>query len=264
MNAATPAVAALPMYDWPELRQHTDAFWARLRESLQDYGFPAPPQLDREQSVGDIWLDDGLLLGQTCGLPYVRDLAGTVSLVGTPAYEIECGAGSYYSVIVAAADCQAESLDELAGLRLAYNSPQSQSGYAALAYALRSHSPELPQFAASLQTGSHRGSIRAVADGSADVATIDAVTWGIALRHEQAASGLRVMATTPPTPGLPFICARRKDWNVDRIHIAVVEAMAALDEDSRQHLLLTGFAQTTPSDYDVIRKRFELTKDIDL
>ena len=264
MTAAMPAVAALPMYDWPELRHDTDTLWERLRECLQDNSFPAPQRLDREQPASDIWQDDRLPLGQTCGLPYVRNLATTVSLVGTPAYDIECGAGSYYIVIVVDPDCSAASLEELAGLRLAYNSPHSQSGYAALAYALYSNSSVPPKFAARLKTGSHRGLIRAVADGLADVAAIDAVTWQIALRHEPMAARLRVLASTKPTPGLPFICARRKDRNADHIHMAVVEAMAALNEDSRQNLLLTGFAHTAPSDYDVIRKRFELTKDMSL
>ena len=27
MIDAAPAIAALPMYDWPELRRDTDAFW---------------------------------------------------------------------------------------------------------------------------------------------------------------------------------------------------------------------------------------------
>ena len=236
----------------------------RLRDSLRDYGFPAPSGLDRDQAVGDIWKDSRLVLGQTCGLPYVRDLAGTVSLVGTPAYDIECGAGSYYSVIVVASDCPAESIGNLIGLRLAYNGRQSQSGYAALAFMLHDQSAQPPQFAASQQTGSHRDSIRAVANGTADVAAIDAVTWQIAVDHEPTAARLRVLAKTPPTPGLPFICADRRNWNADRIHMAVVEAMAALDEETRQSLLLTGFAHTTPADYDVIRKRFELTKNIDL
>ncbi len=263
MSGGGPAVAALPMYDWPELHEHTDAFWSRLRESLQEFGFPAPRNLDRVRAANDIWHDDQLLLGQTCGLPYVRDLAAEVSLVGTPAYEIECGAGSYYSVIAVNSDCTAEALGDLQGLRFAYNSRCSQSGYAAFAYAISSQLAP-PYFASSLETGAHRSSIQAVADGLADVASIDAVTWEIALRHEPSAARLRVLATTKPTPGLPFICAQRKDWNADRIHMAVVEAMAALDEDCRQALLLTGFAHTTPADYDVIRSQFESTRNIGL
>jgi ABC-type phosphate/phosphonate transport system substrate-binding protein len=252
------------MYDWPELRQDTDLLWDRLRESLQDNGFPAPQHLDRGQPVGTLWQSDRLLLAQTCGLPFVRDLTGKVSLVGTPAYDIKCGAGSYYSVIVVHTDCKAQSLDDVAGLRLAYNGKGSQSGYAALAYSLSNSAPHGGVFSSSLCSGSHRESIKAVAEGRADVAAIDAVTWEIALQHENSVADLRVLALTEPTPGLPFVCTNQSDWNPDRIHMAVVEAMAALDENCRQALLLAGFAHTMPSDYDVIRKHYDLTKDIDL
>ncbi len=264
MNGGTAAVAALPMYDWPELRTETDRFWDNLRDSLLSFGFPAPVALDRDRAGDEIWHDENLLLAQTCGLPFVTDLTNSVTLVGTPAYELECGAGSYYSVILVRADCPAQSLDELAGLRLAYNSRNSQSGYAALAYALRDRAGNDPFFASGTRTGAHRASIQSVAQGQADVAAIDAVTWQIAQRHETTAQALRVLTSTEPTPGLPFICAKRPDWRPDRIHLAVVEAMAALDEDCRQALLLAGFQHTMPSDYEVIRAHYELAKNVSL
>ncbi len=260
MRDGSAAVAALPMYDWPELLHDTDALWDRLRESLRDNGFPAPERLNRDAAPEIVWHDDRLLLAQTCGLPYSCDLAATTALIGTPAYDIECGAGSYYSAIVVRDDSDTQGLDALSGLRLAYNSRRSQSGYAALAYTLLTRSPDHAPFASSQCTGSHRESIRAVAEGKADVAAIDAVTWEIARRHEPASGKLRVLARTEPTPGLPFICTRRARWNVARLHLAVVEAMAALAEGSRHNLLLAGFAHTHPSDYRVIWQRNELTK----
>ena len=258
--SAAEALATLPMYDWPELRRDTDTLWDRLRDSLRDSGFPAPEYLTRDTEPDSTWRSDRLLLGQTCGLPFVCDLADTAALVGTPAYDIECGAGSYYSAVVVRTDCQAATLDELDGLRFAYNSDRSQSGYHALAYALLQGASSGPSFVTSRCTGSHRASIRMVAEAEADVAAIDGVTWEIALRHEPASRHLRVMMHTEPTPGLPFICARHAGWNVDRLHMAVIEAMASLDADTRHNLLLTGFAHTMPADYRVIRQRYELTR----
>lgn len=258
MSDVSAAVAALPMYDWPELRKETDQFWEKLRESLTRFGFPAPRNLDRDRSNDAIWHDKNLLLAQTCGLPFVRDLSVDVSLVGTPAYDLDCGAGSYYSVIVVHADSDIQSLQQVAGLRLAYNNRNSQSGYAALAYALQDSAQDGSPFSASICTGSHRASIISVAQHEADIAAIDAVTWKIAQRYEQSTRSLRVLALTEPTPGLPFICANRSDWHPDRIHLAVVEAMASLDEECRLALMLSGFAHTLPSDYDIIRARYEL------
>ncbi|MDF1777251.1 MAG: PhnD/SsuA/transferrin family substrate-binding protein [Rhizobiaceae bacterium] len=268
-SAARP-IAALPMYDWPELFSAHDVYWSTLAESLRAFGFPAPPGLTRTMPEELLWRDEQLLLSQTCGLPLVRDLSPCVEVVGTPAYDIACGAGSYFSVIVVRDDSTADRIDDLSGQRLAYNCRNSQSGYAALAYMLRGKAQSgrscsaAQFFSESRCTGSHRASIRDVAAGKSDLAAIDAVSWKLALRHEDAARSLRVLATTPPTPGLPMICAKRPDWPSDHIHMAVVEGMAALDTDTMDALLLTGFAQTTLADYAIIARNHAIAKDFTL
>jgi hypothetical protein len=40
-------IASLPMYDWPEVREATDAWWAGLARHLRDAGFEAPDRLTR-------------------------------------------------------------------------------------------------------------------------------------------------------------------------------------------------------------------------
>ena len=44
----TPFIAALPMYDWPEVRGETDALWVKIRDALQARGIAAP---DRKSVV---------------------------------------------------------------------------------------------------------------------------------------------------------------------------------------------------------------------
>lgn len=257
-------VATLPMYDWPEVRAANDRFWTYLRDSLRSFGFPAPDALERAECDDNLWLDPGLVLGQTCGLPLVSGLAASVSVIGTPAYDIECGAGCYYSVVVVRKDSALTDIRDVMRTRLAYNSPTSQSGYGALAYYLLDQSCEGPVFSEKKVSGSHRQSLRLVAEGEADVAAIDAVSWQLALRHEPAAASLRVLAQTEPTPGLPFICAKHPGWSIDRMHLAVVEAMAALDAETSDELLLAGFAQTDLSDYSVIANWQQQTHDLPL
>ena len=36
------SVAALPMYDWPEVRAETDALWAAIGDGLRNAGLDAP------------------------------------------------------------------------------------------------------------------------------------------------------------------------------------------------------------------------------
>ncbi len=249
-------LAILPMYDWPETRSANDRLWDRLRSSLRDSGFEAPEHLMRTDDPFAVWTSGDLLLGQTCGLPYVQQLRGKVSLVGTPAYEIDCGAGSYFSVLIVAEDSPITSLSDLQGARFGYNGPLSQSGFAAFYFHLKSHGVDGCILGASLQTGSHRASVSAVAEGEADIAAIDSVSWELAKLYEPAAKRVRVLSSTDPTPGLPFITRLRSDSDVDRLHLAVVEAMASLEEDTRETLMLLGFAATTEADYQMVEDRY--------
>ncbi|WP_085906933.1 phosphate/phosphite/phosphonate ABC transporter substrate-binding protein [Kiloniella majae] len=257
-------IVSLPMYDWPEVQTYNDQFYKELRTSLADQGFIAPPDLDRTTAPVEQWLDSNLLLSQTCGLPFKTLLKDKVSLVGTPSYGINCGAGSYYSVIVVHQDASIDTLDDLQGLTFAYNDKGSQSGYAALLYTLSALDNDekslVKSFNSSFESGSHRASIQAVAMGQADFAAIDALSWELALRHEPAAQKLRVIATSEPTPTLPFITARRSRKEIDRLHMAVVDAMISLDEETREALLLIGFSPLKERDYDVIETRLNIVR----
>ena len=80
------------MYDWPEVRAGTDALWAAIATNLAAVGIDAPDRLDRTTPAGDAWTSPDLLVGQTCGRPYVNGLAGRVALLGRPTYDA-AGAG---------------------------------------------------------------------------------------------------------------------------------------------------------------------------
>jgi hypothetical protein len=77
-------VAALPMYDLPELQAANDALWEGLRVRLAASGTPAPLSLDRELPLDVLWRHPRLLLAQTCGDPLGKSLQGVVKLIATP------------------------------------------------------------------------------------------------------------------------------------------------------------------------------------
>lgn len=251
-------VATLSMYDWPEIRLATDTYWKALQASLSDRGFSPPATLSRVEDPMLLWQSPNLLLGQTCGLPYTQALQEKTSLIGTPAYDICCGAGSYYSAIIVRDESKFNKLTDLADARFGYNDKLSQSGFAAFYYQMKTDALLPCVLHHQIKTGSHRKSIQAVADGTVDVAAIDAVSWELAKRHEPAAATLRVIKTTNPTPGLPYISARRSARDVDQIHLAVIDAMASLEESIREDLLLMGFAATQDTDYQIIKNRYEI------
>lgn len=244
------------MYDWPELHAANDRLWAAIGYRLRDRGIDAPAGLSRDADHETEWLHPDLLMSQTCGRPYATALTGKVALVGVPAHAAT-GArpGSYYSVLVAREGGGIASLADVANRRMAFNARNSQSGYAApirlmIAEVVRSH-PE------PLETGAHRESIRAVADGRADWASIDVVTWQLALRHEAAAAALSVFAQTPETPALPVIAGIEHAAKAGLIAAAWRAAIAELPASDREALLLTGFEDASPADYLTLAGPFD-------
>jgi len=254
--AADTAVAALPMYDWPEVRRHTDALWRALAGALKERGLRPPVRLDRRREMRALWRDPRLLLGQTCGLPYVRELRTSVQLLVTPCYGVPgCDGPTYRSLVVTRASEQAGALEGLRGRRLAFNSRHSQSGYSALRSLVAPLSRGGRFFGTTLETGGHRASLRAVADGRADLCAVDAVCWALARRHDpETAERLTVIAQTPPTPGLPLICAGTHDRRVlERMRGAVAEVLATgLGARIRDALFITGAEALPPAAYDCI------------
>jgi ABC-type phosphate/phosphonate transport system substrate-binding protein len=230
------------MYDMPHARSAVDALWERTRFALGD----GPQTLTRDKDVWDIWRDPDLLLAQTCGLPYRARLHGHVRLVGTPDYDLpDCPAGHYFSVLIVHRDDHAETLSDLSGRTMAYNEALSQSGWAAPCAYFARHDLA---FKTGLQTGGHALSARAVDEGQADFASLDAVTWAM-LRNEAPAltDRLRVVARTDPTPGLPYITALTQ--NAPRVARAVSHAIESLEPAHKQTLFLKELVQIPADAY---------------
>lgn len=234
-------IAALPMYDRPETAAANDRLWAGIRDNLRGRGIAAPGTLTRERPAFDIWTDPALVLAQTCGLPYRTRLHGQVSLVGTPDHGLaDCPPGYYFSAVVARADAP-----PAAGAgRLAFNARLSQSGYAAIMLHARQHGW---QFGELVETGSHHASAQAVAEGRADIAAIDAVSWAQMRRWDRFTDDLQVVAHTAPTPALPFIAAPNAPS--EALFKAIGTAIAALSAPDRETLHLRGIVAIPAAEY---------------
>ncbi|WP_027051358.1 phosphate/phosphite/phosphonate ABC transporter substrate-binding protein [Mesorhizobium erdmanii] len=121
-------IAALPMYDWPEVRDAIDAQWALLRDALRQRGVDAPEAIVRrngdlpavpggihdaagnliapdpatlppdELDFHKLWLHPALLFAQTCWGPMELGLSQHVQVIGQPSYDAyEGGQGELYS-----------------------------------------------------------------------------------------------------------------------------------------------------------------------
>jgi ABC-type phosphate/phosphonate transport system substrate-binding protein len=188
------------------------------------------------------------LLSQTCGLPVRTRLRGRVRLVASPVHDLpDCPPGHYYSHFVVRRHDPRDDPCDFAADVLAYNEAVSHSGWAA------------PQIWAGargfafdrvLGTGAHAASGRAVAEGRADIAAIDALSLRLIARHEGYAGGLRIIGRTDPSPAPPYITAMTQD--PAPIRAALAAAVGALSVRDREALGLVGLVQLDDKTYHAV------------
>jgi len=198
--------AALPMY--LSNRDALLSLWEVLKTRLVQAGFTGVPDtLDWPQDCTAHWRDPQLLLSQTCGYPLAHALAGSVQLVGAFRYNAPGCEGIFCrSQLVARDEHAGRSLADFRGLRVAFNSDDSQSGYNALRAAVAPLAQQGRFFAEVIATGGHAASVAAVQQGHADLAAIDCVTWaGLQRDIPRSVAGLCTIGQTPAYPGLPLI-----------------------------------------------------------
>ncbi len=237
-------IAALQMYDWPELRAATDAWWAGLSRHL---GVSLP--LSRPDDFTAPWFHGDLLFAQTCGYPFTHALKGKARLVATPHYDAEgCEGASYRSIVFAR---EKRDLAEFRGGIAAVNTPDSMSGMLALKLVFAPLAEKGRFFSQAVDTGGHLKSLQAVREGRADVCAIDCVCVELAGRHRPGdLEGLVEIARSPAVPGLPWITGA---GDAEAIRDALVSAFAdpAL-ADARDALLLSGFSVLPEKAYERI------------
>ncbi|MBZ9975018.1 phosphate/phosphite/phosphonate ABC transporter substrate-binding protein [Mesorhizobium sp. BR-1-1-10] len=198
-----------------------------------------PDELDFHK----LWMHPALLFAQTCWGPMELGLSRHVQVVGQPSYEAyEGGQGELYSSALvmrsgegpevrSPADGRALlPLDLIRGRRFTFNSLDSMSGIIALTRDLKAAGENLDVFSSRSESGGHRDSIVAVAEGKADVAAIDCESWALAQRFEPAARKIVIVGWTGRRKGLPFITAMTTPEKTVR---AMREALAGLAEQPR-------------------------------
>ena len=217
-----------------------------------------PLTLTRERAPLDIWRNPRLLFAQACEYPLAKHLQGRVRLVATPRYAVPgCEGSTYRSAIVVREQDSAETLSALRGRRCVINEVDSNSGMNLLRAAIAPLSRDGRFFGSVIESGAHRRSIRMVADGEADVAAIDCVSFAHLRRIEaKVTSRLRVLCWSESTPSLPYItAASANDGQLAALRAGLV--YAATDPSlsaAREGLFLGGFDLHPPADFmDVLK-----------
>ena len=204
------------MYDLAEVVGHTNALWSAIGSRIDG----APKWLSRPSSTPEmhaLWKHPELVLGQTCGWPLVTELwplvtSGALNVVGTFWYHVSSDPGYYNAQHV-----YPNPMRDVYSPRSAVNSYDSLSGWVSHAYR------NTEAITSVLLTGSHVETLRAIQSNTADMGTIDAVTYDLLRRHRpEAVTGILVSEGDLRVPCLPLITTRP----VEEIREAIVDAIA--------------------------------------
>lgn len=244
--------AALPMYDWPEVQGAWDAMWAIVRDQLAPRGIEVAEALVRDGDHEAQWIDSGLLIGQTCGWPFVSALKDKVSPFARFNFGLGGSPGDYHSIFITRGDADPRGVIADANAPIAINSFNSQSGFRALSE-LADGRTALPA-SRFVVTGGHRNSIRAVAEGRAQLAAIDAQSWWLATKHEPAARNMHAAGRSSNVPGLPLITAPAFASLTPELFAAMKVAADSLPPSIREALGIAGVVEAVAADYDVLNK----------
>jgi ABC-type phosphate/phosphonate transport system substrate-binding protein len=240
VNAAT-ASAWNTVLRWVAKRAGVDA-------EVVDHAAPLP--------LAALWARDDLAAVFMCGHPFSRaqpqPLAVAAPVPSLPAYRDE---PVYWTCIVARDDSGIRSLADTLSRRMAYTTPDSQSGYLALRALVAGKPHPFSSMVGPLVTP--RRVVDAVLAGNADAGPVDSYALDLMRLHEpDVVARLRVVATTSPTP-IPLLVAspgaRADDVRRLREAFAEVEHATGLAH-ARAALLLRRFAPVDAGPYAPLRE----------
>lgn len=254
-------LASLPMYDFPETRAATDAWWQGIAQHLQRAGVDAAAvTLLHDQPVRDLWSDEQLLMSQCCGFDVVFGYRDALEVLVTPVYAVEgCAGGHYRSHIVVHQDSGLQDLVDLRTKVAAINGPESHSGMNSLLSLIQPLSQDGYFFSQIKVSGAHVNSLRLLQQREVDVAAIDCMTYALLERYQPAAvAGLSTIAYTDLAPSLPYVT--RKSLPQEQQQRMRQALLAAFNDPAlasvREALLIADVVEQPPEFYRAISERF--------
>jgi ABC-type phosphate/phosphonate transport system substrate-binding protein len=224
------------------------AAWRRLFEHVIAVSGVEMAVIDHPPPAGlpELWARPDLGAAFMCGWPFARE-GGTRPILAAP---VPAGSGGpvYRAAFVVAAASPCRGLEEVFGRRFAFNATHSHSGWN-LPFA-HLHRLEAPPFQALVGPFvTHQRSIEAVAEGAADVASVDSFVLDLLRLHDEAlAARVRVIGVTEPSP-IPLLVGgalAAADHAAFRAALLELNARELLDP-----LALERFTSVTATDYTV-------------
>ena len=253
MNATPDRFVACGMYAFTAAQQQA---WRQLFEHLFELeGLRGQVELRFEHSAA-LLRDPAMWFGHTCGYPLMTRLLEHVRPFCVPLFDVPGTSGKLYSSrFIVAADSDIDSIAASRGRVAAINGPDSNSGMNVLRHAVAALADGKRFFDRVVTTGRHLDSLRAVAEGAADIAAIDCVSFQLIADIEpELCARVRVIGDSVQTCGLPLVMPRGAigDCDTARLTAQLNRALERCDDAPRRVLHLAGFADVALADYDSI------------
>lgn len=237
----------LGMYPFVSVASAWDTIWAAVHERAPW----TPASLTRSGDVHARWYDNDCIVTQVCGWPFAALHHNDMHVIGAFSLDLpdaEPG-GYYHSVLLGSHD---RPLSELVGshAHAVANSADSLSGWHSLRAATVGAGRAWPGRVTF--TSAHHDSVRALAKGEADLASID--SWSLSFitaEEPELVRGLHRVGAGPRIP-TPALTARKSigDRMVDELRDAFDDALRSPDTAAaRAALHIDGFARLDLDDY---------------
>lgn len=170
----------------------------------------------------------------------------------------------YYSYIIVPADSDIQNFADLRGRTFAFTDPLSNTGKLSTVHLLwqQDETPE-SYFAETIYTFSHDNSIRAVADGFVDGASVDSLVYDYLLQREPALSSqIRVINSSVPYGIPPVVIPATAD---QQLKDAARQVLLSMHQDTAGKAVLDslGIEQFVPVDDSAYNSVREMLADLD-
>jgi ABC-type phosphate/phosphonate transport system substrate-binding protein len=251
MNPTTPRFVALGMYAFTETQQ---SCWQQLFTRFCELSSVADDSVMLSFDHDPVrLLESGLWFGHTCGYPLVTQLKDYVSPFCVPLFDVPGTDERFYSShFVVGADSNIDSVEANRGRVAVMNNPDSNSGMNVFRHAVAEVSDSDQFFASVITSGGHLHSLEMVANRSADIASIDCVSYQlIADCRPELCAEIRIIGDSVKTCGLPLVMthADMAVADTETMIKRLNQALALCDGVVRDTLHLSGFASVQLDDY---------------
>lgn len=197
-----------------------------------------------------------------CGLPYVWKADTDNSVVETCVAPVMAasryaGAPVYYSDIVVRSDSPYRDFTDLRGRSLAYNEPNSHSGFNVVRHHLATMGETSGYFGRAVESGAHQKSLHMIFNGEIDASVVDSTVLEAELAHTpRLLNEIRVIGTLGPSPMPPWVIQKSL---APELRTGLRDTLLAMHSDDAGARILAqwGIAHFTAVDdaaYDPIRE----------